>query len=343
MNKNKIVVSIIGAGRWGPNILGALSQLSQVEVRSICDLNENSLKAIEARYPTLKTTSNLDDILQDRQIDMVCVATPVKTHFTIAQKVLEAGKHLFVEKPLCPSVEECNKLLKLAETKKLKLMVGHVFLFNPTIQKVKQILDSGELGRLYYIETHRTNLGPVREDVNAIWDLTSHDISIFNYLLDAIPHKVSANGCKALDGKVEDTTFTSLVYPHGVLAHAHASWLNPLKVRQMTIVGENKMLTWDDIDLTKPIQIFDSSINISGEQISDSFTRHRLEYHRGDVLIPAVLMGEPLKIEMESFVNAIINNEGHLSDGAFSRDVVEILEASDQSLLSKGEFIELKI
>ena len=338
---NSLTVSVIGAGRWGPNILGALTQLSNVQVRFMCDLNENALKRIQPKYPNLQITTQLEKILSDPEIDLICVATPVKTHFSLAKKVLEAGKHLFVEKPLCPTVGECNELIQIAESKKLKLMVGHVFLFNPTIQKVKEIIDSGELGRLYYIETHRTNLGPVREDVNAIWDLTSHDISIYNYLLDACPTKVSANGSKALDGKVEDTTFTSLVYPSGILAHAHASWLNPLKVRQMTIVGKKKMLIWDDIDLTKPIQIFDSSITISGEQISDSFTRHRLEYHRGDVLIPAVQMGEPLKLEMESFVQAIINNETHLSDAQFSTGVVEVLEATDVSLGSNGSFIDL--
>lgn len=338
---NSLTVSIIGAGRWGPNILGALTQLSNVEVRFMCDLNENALKRIQPKYPNLQITTQLEKILSDPEIDLICVATPVKTHFSLAKKVLEAGKHLFVEKPLCPTVGECNELIQIAESKKLKLMVGHVFLFNPTIQKVKEIIDSGELGRLYYIETHRTNLGPVREDVNAIWDLTSHDISIFNYLLGAMPERVSANGCKALDGKVEDTTFTSLEYPGGTLAHAHASWLNPLKVRQMTIVGEKKMLIWDDIDLTRPIQIFDSSITMNLDDISDSFAKHRLEYHRGDVLIPAVKMGEPLKMEMETLIQAIQKDESHLSDGVFSANVVRVLEASDQSLMSKSKFIEL--
>jgi predicted dehydrogenase len=341
MKKNKIIASIIGAGRWGPNILGALNQISEVEVRFMCDLDKESLNRIQTKYPNLQTTSKIDDILTDPEVNMVCVATPVKTHFSLAKKVLESGKHLFVEKPLCPSVEECSQLLQIAKSKNLKLMVGHVFLFNPTIQKVKEIIDKGELGRIYYIETHRTNLGPVREDVNAIWDLTSHDISIFNYLLNGLPKRVSATGCKALDKNVEDTTFTSLEYPGGVLAHAHASWLNPLKVRQMTIVGEKKMLIWDDIDLNKPIQIFDSSITLNQNNISDSFTSHRLEYHRGDVLIPAVKMGEPLKMEMECFIQAIISDTAHLSDGIFSTEVVKALEASDRSLKNKSEFIEI--
>tara|TARA_Y100000588_G_scaffold152200_1_gene166306 strand:- start:35 stop:1066 length:1032 start_codon:yes stop_codon:yes gene_type:complete len=337
---NKLQVNVIGAGHWGPNVVGALHGLANVEVRTVCDLNESALKKIRQRFPTVETTTDTQETLADREAHAICIATPVSSHFELALAALANGKHVMVEKPLCTTSAECLILEKEAARRNLVLMVGHVFLFNPSIIKVKQILQSGELGNIFYMEAHRTNLGPVRQDVNAIWDLTSHDISIFNFLLDNDPLSASAVGSKALDGQVEDTTFCTLKYPKGVLAHAHASWLNPKKVRQITIVGERKMLTWDDIDITHPIRIYDSNVTLE-TQYSDSFAAHRMNYHRGDVIMPQVEGGEPLRNECKAFADSILKSNPAPSDGKFGRKVVEALEAIDRSLQAKGTFVEI--
>jgi len=336
----QLQVNVIGAGHWGPNIIGALHGLSNAVVCTVCDLNESALEKIRQRFPTVKTTTDSQATLADPEAHAICIATPVSSHFDLALAALENGKHIMIEKPLCTTSAECLILEKEAARRNLVLMVGHVFLFNPSIMKVKEIIRSGELGKIFYLEAHRTNLGPVRLDVNAIWDLTSHDISIFNFLLGNEPLSASAVGSKALDGQVEDTTFCSFKYPEGVLAHAHASWLNPKKVRQITIVGERRMLTWDDIDITHPIRIYDSNVTVEG-RYSDTFAAHRLNYHRGDVVMPQVEGGEPLKNECIAFVESIFNKTPSPSDGTFGRKVVEVLEATDRSLQANSAFVDL--
>jgi predicted dehydrogenase len=337
----QLKVSVIGAGHWGPNIIGSLNGLPEVEVHTVCDLNEAALENIRHRFPSVKTSADTQATLCDPDVQAICIATPVSTHFKLAKAALEHGKHILVEKPLCQSSAECLILEQEAARRNLTLMVGHVFLFNPSILKVKEIIQSGTLGEVFYLEAHRTNLGPVRQDVNAIWDLTSHDISIFNFLLDAYPLDASAVGSKALDGKVEDTTFVTFRYPDSILAHAHASWLNPKKVRQITIVGSSKMMTWDDLDITHPIRIYDSTVTL-GSNYSDTFSAHRMNYHRGDVVMPQVEGGEPLKNECRSFVESILNNAPSSSDGTFGRKVVEALEATDRSIQSNSSFIEIR-
>ena len=336
----KLKVNVIGAGHWGPNVIGALNGLPDVEVFTVCDLDEGALEKIRQRFPTVQTTTDTQATLADRNAQAICIATPVNTHFQLAKEALDNGKHLLVEKPLCLTSAECRILEEEADRRNLVLMVGHVFLFNPSIIKLRKIVRSGDLGKIFYIEAHRTNLGPVRQDVNAIWDLTSHDISIFNFLLDTNPLSANAVGSKALDGQVEDTTFCTFKYPNGILAHAHASWLNPKKVRQITIVGERKMLTWDDIDITHPICIYDSNVTVES-QYSDSFAAHRMNYHRGDVVMTHVEGGEPLKNECSAFVDSILNKTPASSDGTFGRNIVEILEATDRSLKSNGAFVEI--
>ena len=333
-------INVIGAGHWGPNLIGALHGLPNVNVQTVCDLSEVALNKVKDRFPSVQTSVDAKAIISDPNIQAVCIATPVSTHFELAKEALENGKHVLVEKPLCQTSDECRIIEEEAAQKNLVVMVGHVFLFNPSILKVKEIVESGNLGKIFYLEAHRTNLGPVRQDVNAIADLTSHDISIFNFLLNAEPLSVSASGSKALDGLVEDTTFCTFKYPNSVLAHAHASWLNPKKVRQITIVGEHKMLTWDDIDITHPIRIYDSSVRFES-QYSDSFAAHRMNYHRGDVIMPQVGGGEPLKNECQAFVDSILNKTPAPSGVTFGRKVVEALEATDRSLQANGSFVDI--
>jgi len=339
--KKKINVGIVGAGRWGPNLINALWSNPAVSDILVCDINENSLKKIRNKYSDISCTTSINSLTEEKSIDVVFISTPVSTHFDLSKKILNSGKHIFVEKPFCSSSIEGSQLINQAEEKGLFIMVGHVFLFNLAIQKIKEILTKSEIGKVHYLLAERTNLGPVRSDVNATWDLTSHDISIFNFLLNDKPTKVSTNGLKALDGKVEDTTFSTFKYSNGVTAHAHASWLNPRKVRQITIVGEKKMLVWDDLDLTMPIKVFNSNITLTDASYTDSYSSHIMQYHHGDIEVPYVKNGEPLKIEVDYFIKRILGVGGQLSDGYFGNEVVQVLEASDDSIKNNSTFIDI--
>lgn len=341
MKSDTIRIGVIGAGRWGPNVIGSLIRIPQAEVTRVADFDEHALTSLSTRFPRISTSTNTEEVLTANDIDAVAVCTPVDTHLHFVEKALQAGKHVFVEKPFGRDSKKCRELADLAERNGLNLMVGHVFLFNSSILALKKIITEGELGKLFHLEAHRTNLGPVRKDVNAVWDLTSHDLSIFDFLLDSNPEAVSCVGSPHLDPKIEDTTFTTFQYPEGILAHAHASWLNPRKVRQITVVGSEKMALWDDLNLEHPLTIYDSSIGLGQSYYSDSFASHRLSYHRGDVTLPTVPTNEPLYEELYHFVKATRDESELRSDGNFGARIAHTLETADKSLASKGAFISI--
>ena len=236
MNK-KLKVGIIGAGRWGPNVIGALKRIEDVNLQIVADINQTALDLVKSRFSNLSTTTDPMELITDDSLDALAICTPVETHLDFVEKALNNNKHVFVEKPLGKESSLCSKVCDLAESKGLKLVVGHVFLFNNSILSLKEIIQTGDIGDILHLNATRTNLGPVRKDVNAAWDLTSHDLSIFNFLLDSNPLEVSCIGSCKLDSNIEDTTYTSFRYENEILAHAHASWLNPRKVRQITVVG----------------------------------------------------------------------------------------------------------
>lgn len=338
---SEINFGIIGLGRWGPNILGSLSRIEEANVVGIADINEKSIVQVNKRYPSFLTSLNPSDVLNNSLIDAVAICTPVETHTVLVKSALEAGKHVFVEKPFGQNSKECESLCQLANEKNLVIVVGHVFLFNASIIALKKIIKSGELGQILHIEAHRTNLGPVRKDVNAAWDLTSHDLSIFDFLLDDLPEEVSCLGSCKLDPKNEDTTYSTFKYQGGILAHAHASWLNPRKVRQITVIGSEKMALWDDLNLDHPITIYDSSIGLEQSYYSDSFASHRLSYNRGDVVLPSVTTNEPLLEEMKHFINVISGKEKNRSSGTYGTEVVKTLHVADQSIKNGGKFLTI--
>jgi predicted dehydrogenase len=339
---NNLNIGLIGAGRWGPNVLGAINRIPNAQISHVADLNVNSLYILKEKFGDLKTTTNPNDLFCDESLKAVAICTPVQTHLDFAEKALTAGKHVFVEKPFGHDTQMCLDLCKMAAQKNLIIVVGHVFLFNSSILALKKIITSGSLGEILHIEAHRTNLGPVRNDVNAAWDLSAHDISIFDFLLDSLPESVSCLGSCKLDTQIEDTTYTSLKYPNGVLAHAHASWLNPRKVRQITVIGSQKMGLWDDLNMDHPITIYDSSIGFDQSYYSDSFASHRLSYNRGDVTLPSVLSNEPLLEELKHFINVINGKEQNRSSGTYGAEVVRTLETTDLSLKKSGTFIKIK-
>ena len=340
MNK-KIDIGIIGAGRWGPNVIGALRRIHQVNANCIADINQSSFDQLEKRFNGLKTFTDSAALIESSELDAIMVCTPVTTHLDLVEQALLHGKHVFVEKPFGQDPDKCTELCVIAENKKLSIMVGHVFLFNSSILALKKIIDSGELGEIQHIEAHRTNLGPVRKDVNAVWDLTSHDVSIFDFLLDSLPEAVSCIGSCRLDPNIEDTTYTTFRYPESIIAHAHASWLNPRKVRQITVIGSKKMALWDDLNLEHPITIFDSSIGLEQSYYSDSFASHRLSYNRGDVTLPSIPNNEPLFEELKHFIQVIEGNEKNRSSGRYGVEIANTLQAADQSLKAEGAFINI--
>ena len=336
---NETKIGLIGAGRWGPNVIGAFNHINGAKLVKVADPNQEALANLKIKFPEVNTTQSSGEIFEDQKIDAVAICTPVETHTNLVRSALEQGKHVFVEKPFGHDFQECLSLCRLAEEKGLSIVVGHVFLFNASILALKKILNSGEIGEVLHIEAHRTNLGPVRKDVNAVWDLTSHDLSIFDFLLDDLPTEVSCLGSCKLDPKNEDTSYTTFKYNGGILAHAHASWLNPRKVRQITVICSKKMAIWDDLNLDHPITIYDSSIGLEQSYYSDSFASHRLSYNRGDVILPSVTTNEPLLEEIKHFLEVISGKETNRSPGIYGSEVVRTLQAADLSLNEKGKFV----
>jgi predicted dehydrogenase len=337
----KIKIGLIGAGRWGPNLIGAFNRMEGVELARIADLNPVALQTLSNSFPALQTTTSTGQLLEDKSIDAIAICTPVETHMELVQTSLNAGKHVFVEKPFGQDSKHCKQLCKLADEKGLQIVVGHVFLFNASIIALKKIIHSGDLGDLLHLEANRTNLGPVRKDVNAVWDLTSHDLSIFDFLLDDLPIEVSCIGSCRLDPQNEDTSYTTFKYKNGILAHAHASWLNPRKVRQITVIGSKKMVVWDDLNLEHPLAIYDSSIGLDQSYYSDSFASHRLSYNRGDVVLPHISNNEPLFDELKHFINVIQGKEKNRSSGKYGIELAKTLQGADQSIQNRGGFIEI--
>jgi len=338
----KIRFGIIGAGRWGPNVIGALNRLKCSQVLKVADSNRDSLNLLKDRFTSVITTDSAHSIFEDKEIDAVAICTPVETHIDFVKLAIKGGKHVFVEKPFGQNDKECEHLCQLADAKNLKILVGHVFLFNASILALKKIIQEDSFGKILHIEAHRTNLGPVRKDVNAVWDLTSHDLSIFDFLLDQLPLEVSCLGSCKLDPGIEDTSYTTFKYPNNILAHAHASWLNPRKVRQITVIGSKKMALWDDLNLDNPITIYDSSIGLEQSYFSDSFASHRLSYNRGDVILPSINTNEPLLEELRHFLEVILENEENRSCGKYATELVRSLIAADQSIEQGGAFISIE-
>jgi len=331
-------IAVIGAGHWGPNLIRNFHNRQRSEVVHVIDRDQGRLAQVASRYPDIATSVDAEDAFRDPGVDAVVVATPTVTHHPLVKRALEAGKHVLVEKPIAASGDEADELCELAERHDLILMVGHVFLYNGAVRAVKQYLESGELGRVYYISMVRTNLGPIRADVNAAWDLASHDISIVNYWLDADPLTVSSVGGSWINANVEDAVFATIRYPGDVLVNLHTSWLNPRKARDITVVGERKMLTFDDINLTEPIRIYDKYVSdeASPAGFVDTFATFRASVRDGDIRIPNVSLGEPLKNECDEFIECVENGTAPTSDGRLGTRVVRALEALTRSTQNAG-------
>ncbi len=331
----------LGAGHWGPNLIRNFMQLDEVGEFTVCDLEEVRLKKMHRRYPGIRITQSVEDVLTKPEIDAVVIAIPAALHYEYAKKALLAGKHVLVEKPLAMTTKQAEELIALAKAKEKVLMVGHTFLFNAAVLKAKQYIDSGELGEIYYILSQRLNLGRVRQDVNAMWNLAPHDISIILYWLDEEPSSVSAKGLTFLQEGIEDVVLMDLVFPSGRAAHIHISWLHPQKTRQMTIVGSKKMLVYDDVSSDAKIVVHDKGVEKTRipRVLPDveSFADFQLASRMGDIHIPKIDFKEPLSLECQHFIECIFNGSKPIPDGENGRKVVKVLEEAQGYLGKKWD------
>jgi len=339
-----VSVAVVGLGYWGPNLIRNLVSLENVKVAVLCDLDRKRVEIFRQRFcPDARAISDYRLLADDQDIDAVVIATPIQTHYELGSFLLANGKHVFIEKPLARTEEECRKLIEVAERHNRVLMVGHVFEYSVAVRRIKQYLDSGELGNLFYVYSQRVNLGRIQHDVNALWSFAPHDISIMNYWCGQPPVRVSARGFSYLSDGIEDVVFVTLQYANGVGAHLHLGWLDPRKVRLMTLVGSKKMLVYDDVSLDAKIQIYDKGIADLHDFLDapESFAEFQFQLRVGDLVIPTIPFSEPLQSECQHFIDCIQNERRPLTDGLNGLRVVRVLEAAERSLKQDGKAVEL--
>jgi predicted dehydrogenase len=334
-----IRIGIIGAGYWGPNLIRCFQETPDCEVVYVCDRDPKKLDHICARFPKVIGTINDADVLCRERVDAVVIATPTKTHYRLAKRALEAGLHTFVEKPLATRSEECADLIDCAEANGCVLFVGHVFLYSAAVAKLKELVTGGELGDIYYISSTRLNLGPVRHDVNALWDLAPHDTSIILELMGQSPLSVSCSGLAYLDHRIHDVCNMTMQFPENRIGIVHVSWLDPRKRRVMTVVGSNKMAVYDDIEPIEKIRVYDTGIHAATE--ASSFGEFLYSYRYGDIYSPRIKESEPLKAEIHGFIDSIVTGSAPKTDGWNGLRVVEVIEAADKSLRDNGGHIPI--
>ena len=335
MSENVLSVAVVGAGYWGKNLVRNFATAKRCSLKCVCDLDEKLLAKQKRNFPFVETSTNIDEILGGSEIDAVVVATDVPSHFRVAQKSLEAGKHTYVEKPLASNAGDAKVLVELAKEKGLKLMVGHLLEYHPAVSFLKETIDKGEIGQPYYMYTQRVNLGIVRQDENAWWSLAPHDISIICYLLGSEPVSVAAHGQCYLQKDIEDVVFATIKFSDGKVANVHCSWLDPHKIRKMTVVGSEKMVTFDDMEATEKIRMYDKGAAIKHD-ITTSYA-DIISLRFGDIVIPKVAGGEPLALECRHFIDCVLDNTPVRSDGIDGLRVVRVLEAGQKSLKKNGE------
>jgi len=331
-------VGVIGYGYWGPNIVRNFHALNGSRVCMIADKSSDALTRASKSFPGIPLTTDPDELLRSPEIDVVAVVTPVWLHYELAKAALENGKHVFVEKPFTSNSAQAEELIELAERKRLKIMVDHTFLFTGAIRKIRQLIDEDALGKLFYYDSTRINLGLFQHDINVIWDLATHDLAIMNYLLKAEPEALVATGQVHLNGH-EDIAFLTVYFPDKVVAHINVNWLSPVKIRTTLIGGEKKMLVWNDLEADEKIKVYDRGVDI---RTRDGVYDLLVSYRSGDMWAPKVEQVEALKSELAHFTDCIENNKTPLNDGHAGLRVVQLLEAADQSIRTRGELVTLQ-
>ena len=332
-----INVGVIGYGYWGPNIVRNFSSIEGAEVKAICDMNEQSLNRARKMYPNIPTTQSCEEVLNATNIDAVAVITPVSTHYDLAKRALENGKHVFVEKPFTATIAQAEELIELAERKKLTIMVDHTFIFTGAVRKIKRLIEEKTLGDLYYYDSSRVNLGLFQSDVNVIWDLAPHDFSVMDFLIDEKPSAVSACGKAHVNG-LEDTAYITVHFDNNMIAHFNVNWLSPVKMRTTLIGGEKKMLVWNDLEADEKIRIYDKGVSVTNRESSYNL---RVSYRSGDMHAPKVDQVEALRHETEYFLTCLTTGARPENDGHAGLRIVRLLDACNQSMKQGGRSVNL--
>jgi predicted dehydrogenase len=334
--RNRTRVAVLGSGYWGVNYVRVLSELPDAEVAVVCDQNTSRLDEVARRFPGTPLADDLQEALAVENVQAVVVCTPAVTHREVAGLALEAGKHVLVEKPLTTSVSEADELVELADACRRVLLVSHTFVYNPGVRKIKALMRADVLGAVYYVYARRTNLGPIRSDVNAVWDLAPHDVAIFSYLLDAEPVWVSAVGASVLGQTREDVGFISLGYPDDVVGHIHVSWADPHKVREFVVVGSDARVAFDDLNLVEHVRVFEKGVKAQIAEEAKTFGEFHLQVRDGDIKSPTIAVSEPLKEVVGHFLHCVRRGERPRTGGEQGRSVVAVMEAIEKSLGNSG-------
>ncbi|MBL9199390.1 MAG: Gfo/Idh/MocA family oxidoreductase [Opitutaceae bacterium] len=341
---SQLGVAVIGCGYWGPNLLRNFHESRDTKLVGVADLNPDRLAWARGLYPHITATSSADELISDPRVDAVAIATPVNTHYELAMRAVRAGKHVLVEKPLCHRSDLARELIEEADKRKVTLMVDHTFIYTPAVRKIKQLIKDGDLGQIYYYDSARINLGLVQSDVNVLWDLAVHDLSIIQFLFNETPQAVSATGMRHISGRPETIAYLTLHYGSGLIAHCHVNWLSPVKVRRTLIGGTRKMVVYDDVEPSEKLRIYDTGVKVGPH--GDAREGHpdyrlRIDYRKGDISIPHLEGKEALKLEVEHFVESIRSGKPPLSGGQEGLQLIRTLEAASQSLFLKGQPIPL--
>jgi len=329
--------AVVGLGYWGPNLIRNLNEIEEAELRWICDLDQSRIDTFGRRYPAVSCTRDFADLLADPELEAIAVATPVSTHYPLALAALEAGKHVFIEKPLASSVAQAEELAAVAADRGLTLMPGHTFLYSPPVNMIRDLIAGGELGEIYFISMSRVNLGLHQSDVSVAWDLGPHDFSILRYWLEETPSHLSAMSRSCIVPTIPDIAFINLEYGQGAIAHVELSWLAPSKLRRTTVVGSRKMVVYDDVS-NEPVRVFDSGVMLDDPQ---SFGEFQLSYRTGEIISPPISPVEPLQIEMADFCASVRTGRLPRSSAPLGVEVVRMIEAVDASLNSSGTRVAL--
>jgi predicted dehydrogenase len=334
--KKDVGVAVVGVGYWGPNLIRNFFDTPGANMHAACDLSQPLLDKVARRFPSVQTTTNFDDLLKNRKVDAVVIATPVQTHYPLAKKALESGRHVLVEKPMAASVREAEELVNIATRKNLTLMVDHTFVYTGAVRRIKDLIQKDELGRLYYYDSVRVNLGIVQSDVSVIWDLAAHDFSIMDYLMPHKPRSVQAMAVSHLPGQLPDVAYLTVLFDDNLIAHFHVNWLSPVKVRQVLIGGDRRMVLYDDIEPTEKVRIYDRGVRFHEDNPTELRRKTLVAYRLGDMYAPVLDQTEALRVECGHFVEAIRGTKPPITDGQAGLRVVKLLEAAQHSVEVRG-------
>src|SRR6266581_88624 len=330
-------LGVIGYGYWGPNVVRNFVSHPDCRLTAICDKNPKAVTQILSRHVGVRATSDPDEVTRSSEIDAVAIVTPVSTHYELARKCVENGKHVFVEKPFTATVAQAEELIERADKKHLTMMIDHTFLFTGAVRKMKELIEQKTLGTLHYYDSVRVNLGLFQHDINVLWDLAPHDLSIMDYLIETPPEAVVATGASHFNG-LEDVAYITIYFPRNVIAHIHVNWLSPVKVRTTLIGGEHKMLVWNDLEADEKVKVYDKGVSVTNKQgVYDLL----VSYRSGDMWAPKVEQTEALRVEARYFIDCILHNKKPVNDGEAGRRIVQLLAAADRSLKKRGRIVQL--